>query len=250
MKKIISTLFLFLLILGLHAQSSHVYVQIPSAEMEVQYIWQNIRDIEFFERNNYQLSLPHHELIEELKTKAKKKELEQKDYDRLLSTFSSELYKPDAYTEGYEKIERELSRIEKIFETLSTYQKQWGFHEFNRYQVNLTLYGPGGSYDPDRGSILIMTNEQGGFKGYQNPSYTIIHEIVHIGIEAPIVQRFKLSHTLKERIVDLFVSLHFPELVPDYQLQSFGDKRIDSCLTSTKDFEDLPAVIERFLQNN
>ena len=46
--------------------------------------------------------------------------------------------------------------------------------------INLTLYGPGGSYNPQEGSIILMITKEGTFKQSLDPAETIVHEIVHI----------------------------------------------------------------------
>ena len=63
----------------LHSQD-YVNVQIPDAKAEAKYIWRNIQDITFFEKNRYQLALPAGQLTEKLKDKAREKQL--KDDER------------------------------------------------------------------------------------------------------------------------------------------------------------------------
>ena len=41
----------------------------------------------------------------------------------------------------------------------------------------------------------MKVNKNGEFS--ENPSHTIIHEIIHIGIEENIVKKFKLTHIEK-----------------------------------------------------
>ena len=126
----------------------------------------------------------------------------------------------------------------------------WPFKAFDNDQINLTQYGSGGSYHPDDGSILIFTTPQGQFKQYDNPANTNIHEIIHIGIEASIIQQLKVPHTLKERIVDLYVQLSFHKELPDYRIQNMGDKRIDQYLNKKKQLKHLHQIIETFMKEN
>lgn len=134
-----------------------------------------------------------------------------------------------------------------MIEELSKNNWDWGFKEFKTYQINLTLYGPGGSYNPDEGSILIYTNPSGNFKNYQNPANTIIHEIVHIGIESSIISKYDIPHALKERIVDKIVFLNFNEKLPHYKIQEMGDNSIDSYLQAKEDIQYLEEYVEEIM---
>lgn len=117
------------------------------------------------------------------------------------------------------------------------------------YRVLLTLYGPGGSYDPEIGQILLYTTPQGSFKQYKNPANTIIHEITHIGMEQSIVQAFQLSHPMKERVVDQFVQLNFGKKLPQYRIQNMGETRIDAYLKNKKSLRNLDQHLQVLLKN-
>lgn len=102
-------------------------------------------------------------------------------------------------------------------------------------------------YDPDSGKIVILTTKEGSFKR-SNPAHTPIHEIIHIDIEENIVNRFNLTHKEKERLVDLIVLKKFDDILPDYQIQSFGDSRIDPYITSEA-LDNLPQIIEKYIKD-
>ena len=116
------------------------------------------------------------------------------------------------------------------------------------YEVIFTLYGSGGSYDPQTGLITLFTTKEGKFKKYQNPANTIIHEIVHIGMEHSLVQKYNLAHGLKERIVDTFVFLMFGELLPEYTIQNMGDPGIDEHLRNKEDLKALNTILEKHMK--
>ncbi len=59
----------------------------------------------------------------------------------------------------------------------------------------------------------------------KHPAHTPVHELVHIGIEEIIVQRFKLSHWEKERTVDLVTSKMFGQVC--YQVMSHKTEVIE-----------------------
>ena len=77
---------------------------------------------------------------------------------------------------------------------------------------------------------------------YKKPINTIVHEMVHLGMEESIEQSFELEHGTKERIIDRFVFLFFGEQLPAYQVQPMGDEEMDRLLKSTDDFKDLASI--------
>lgn len=230
--------------------SNHIKINIPTAEDEAKYIWNTIKDINFFEKFNYQISLPKGTFIDTLKSKARKKKLSKSDYESLISFMQDSIYSKKNYNNGYKKVHEQLSLINKMIKEINELELNWKFKKFETYQVNLTLYGPGGSYNPDEGSILIYTTSNGNFKGYSNPAYTIIHEIVHIGIQESIIDKYNLPHSLKERIVDNMVSLCFGKYLSEYKVQDMGDNRIDSYLKTKGDIKNLQKYVAEILKND
>ena len=233
------------------SNSQHqVLVHIPTAEEEAAYIWRTLQDIPFFEAHNYQVSLPKGAFIEDLKAKSKAGNLNSEEYGRLERYVRDSVYREKDYQEGYERITAQLELVDQMIEQIKPTDFQWPFKKFEQYRVNLTLYGPGGSFNPEEGSILIYTTPDGRFKNYDNPACTIIHEIVHIGIEESIISKFKVPHALKERIVDIFVSLHFGEELPTYRIQDMGEYRIDPFLQQASDFKQLDQIVEDLLKED
>lgn len=227
---------------------NRILINIPSAKTEAEYIWRTIQDIRFFEEHNYQVSLPEGELIEQLKEKSKSENLNNADYEKLEIFVRDSIYNEEEYQKGYNKIQNELELINKMINQIGDSNFKWDFKEFEFYQVNLTLYGPGGSYNPDEGSILIYSTPNGQFKNYKNPANTIIHEVVHIGIEESIISKYNVPHSLKERIVDTFVSLNFGQYLPDYKIQDMGDLRLDSFIRKKSDLNNLEDIVGQILK--
>ena len=238
----------FLLINSLAFSQSQVQVNIPSAKAEAAYIWRNIRDIGFFEKHNYQVSLPKGPLMEKLKAKARKNQLTDADYTALEKFVIDKVYQKTDYDAGYKAIQKSLSLLNKMVNEIGQMKFQWPFKMYKTYQVNLTLYGPGGSYDPDQGSIIIFTTPDGKFKQYKNPINTLIHEITHIGIEYSIIRKYNVPHGLKERIVDTFVWINFKHYLPNYRVQNMGDPKLDNYLKKKSDFANLETIVQRFTQ--
>ncbi|PWL39168.1 hypothetical protein DKG77_06825 [Flagellimonas aquimarina] len=227
-----------------------IVVNIPAADSESEYIWRTIQDIKFFEEKNYQVNLPEGSLIDDLKVKSKSGELTNEDYERLKVFVQDSVYDKTDYQKGYQKIENQLELINKMIDEINQSNFNWNFKTFKTYKVNLTMYGPGGSYNPDEGSLLILTNPLGGFRNYDNPANTIIHEITHIGIEDSIITKYKIPHALKERIVDTFVFLNFNTYLPDYRIQDMGDKRTDQYLKTKEDLKNLDNFVKLIAQEN
>ena len=225
---------------------NRININIPTAEEEAQYIWGNLQNTKFFEEHNYTVSFPKGALIESLKEKARNGALADEDFESLEQFMKASIYNKADYQNGYQKIEDQRALINKMVNELGKCKKDWDFKNFDQYEVNLTLYGPGGSYDPDMGLIIILTTKEGGFKQHPNPANTLIHEIVHIGIEASIINKYNVPHSLKERIVDKYVLLNFDKLLPEYRMQNMGDARIDEYLKKKKDLKKLDAIVEGF----
>ena len=243
------TLILSFVIMCVGKAQNHIQVNIPSADAEADYIWRTIRDIKFFEANNYQVSLPGGQLMENLKNKARNGQLSDKDLEKLKVYMNESIYDQSNYTKGYKKIKEQIPLLNKMLQEVKTMGWKWGFKIFDTYQINLTLYGPGGSYNPDEGSILIYTTPRGQFKNYDNPANTIIHEIVHIGIEKSLIQKLNVPHTLKERIVDQIAALCFKKYLPDYRIQEMGENRIDKYLKNKEAIQNLDEYIKEIMKD-
>lgn len=226
---------------------SRIEVRIPTAEEEADSVWRTLQDISFFDDHGYRLSLPRHGLIDSLKRKSRAGRLSEADRASLVLLMRSRIYEPEDYQAGYDRILERLPLLNEVLDRIRSLVLDWSFKEYEVYTVNLTLYGPGGSYDPSDGSISILTTSEGGFKRYRDPANTLAHEIVHLGIEQSLIRRFKVPHPLKERIVDRFVLLGLGDLLPEYRVQEIGDARIDSYLENRGDLQRLATIVERFL---
>lgn len=237
------------LVLPLCAMDDRIEVRIPTVSEEINYIWRTLQDIPFFEEHGYDVNLPDDPLIESMIDKSKRHALSESDRIALDGLMRGEIYNERSYENAFEKIETKLPLINNLINRLENFDKNWSFRRFDAYQVNLTLYGPGGSFDPENGSILIFVTPEGSFKQYEDPACTIIHEIVHIGIEDSIVSRFSLPHPLKERIVDIFVHLAFQEELPEYRIQEMGYEEFDDHFNVVTDIMNLAGIVESFLNN-
>jgi hypothetical protein len=133
--------------------------------------------------------------------------------------FFSEIYDSNSYSQGLKESSSSKETIEKALRKLILLKKNWGFNLMPKCQVLLTLYGVGGNYDCDTNWIFIKTTPK-GISSYNSPSTSIIHEMVHIGIEKNIVQKFKLTWMEKEHLVDMICSIYLKEFLPKYTFQT------------------------------
>lgn len=83
--------------------------------------------------------------------------------------------------------------------------------------VILTRYGPGGSYWlPNRVVVKIYNDKRDILE-------TIVHEIVHLIIEKPLINKHQIPHREKEALVDyLMTTKKMSQVFPGYRVQKFG----------------------------
>jgi hypothetical protein len=73
-----------------------------------------------------------------------------------------------------------------------------------QYTVIFGPYGVGGSYDHLRSVVMVKVGQ--GSETTRPIAHILLHEMVHIGIEAKLVNRYCLGHGQKEMLVDLICS--------------------------------------------
>lgn len=227
---------------------SKITVAAKTCEDEFENIWYLINNIDFFEQNNYTPILPQHSIIHSLIYKHKSSGLSSEDRVNFKNIFESDIYNKTLYENGVINANKIINLIKQIFPLLKPYVYKWNFDLFSEYIISLSLYGTSGAYysTENEGVIILRTNEYGIFKRGLDPSATVVHEIIHIGIEHPIIKNFNLEHNIKERIVDKFLAHHFSDMFPEYELKERGDTRIDEFISTQKHWDNLPRMIEAF----
>ncbi|GAB4199401.1 MAG: hypothetical protein Tsb002_34930 [Wenzhouxiangellaceae bacterium] len=238
----------FTLAASCKAANDRIKVIIPSVEDETEYIWRTLRDIPFFTEHGYEISLPDTPLISDLIEKSKSSTLTASDRDRLEEVIRNEVYDQQAYQTAVAKIESRKPLINQLINQLDAMEKNWHYQSFETYSIKLTFYGPGGSFDPDEGLILLFATPAGAFKQYTDPTYTIIHEAVHIGIEESIVSPLDIPHSLRERIVDRIIQLSFPQELPEYRVQDMGHEEFDNYFNDQNDIKTLKHIVEQYIK--
>jgi len=147
-------------------------------------------------------------------------------------------------------LEKQRSQYaEKILSIFLELQQQWGFDVFETYLVTTTMYGPGGTYfhnpkdiEKKIGHVQVHAKCRGGLFP------AAVHEMVHLGIEGPIVKHFNLDQQEKERVVDLLCLLKFKTLMePEYKMhEGIGDDQINPYVTA-ETIDDLPRAIQVYV---
>lgn len=191
-----------------------VTFQLNTLEQEIARVFNVIKEMEFYQKNNYHVDLP--QIDKKLLNKIKNcKKLTNKERVKLVRVITNEYdnFKKD---KRILKIKRDLKKQEqKFFNKIPRLLK---IELSEEYHVYLTQYGPGGSYWLPRNAIVKNINSRG--------RYTIVHEIIHLMIEN-LIQKYKISHWQKERMVDLYLS----KIFDDYVLQNIeklrGVKKVD-----------------------
>ena len=231
--------------------ASRIVFEAPTLEQEATSIWRTINDFAFLEKQGYQINLPQDSLIDLLITKSKQGTFGNEDFATIYQLLESKHFNQSDYDVAIAQVKEQAGLLNSFLQTINAKRSNWDwdFKMFDQYPIVLTLYGSGGSYDPDEGTVTLLTTREGRFMNYASPAPTIIHEIAHMGMEYSIVRKHELPHGLKERIVDTFVYLMFKEELPEYRIQQMGDQRIDAYLSEPSDINSLDAILSKFMSD-
>jgi len=98
----------------------------------------------------------------------------------------------------FTEVQKQLRKlIEKNRNELDIFFSTFDYKIPKKIKIYMTNYGPGGSYYlPDEIILLMRGSAHDMFR-------TIIHEIVHLIVEKPFVQKNKLTHWQKELLIDI-----------------------------------------------
>ncbi len=135
---------------------------------------------------------------------------EQSSPDDIFNTISSE-YSEMKYEEFAQWIKVQES---EFMGSIKMFSKIPSFHLRDKYNIVLTKYGAGGSYNSGTDEVIINITT----KRKEKIIGTIIHEIVHIGIDH-LIESHNVRHWHKERLVDLIMQRYFPELNKMQQIE-------------------------------
>lgn len=175
---------------------------------EINRVSQTIDKMDFFMNNNYQVFLP--KVSKEIMDKIEKcKKLSDLEKEKIKVQIKKE-HKSSIKQKKILKIKKFwIKNIEqKFFNNITDLLK---IKPLKEYTIYLTQYGCGGSYWPPNKAIVNIN---------LMCTYTVAHEILHLMIE-DLIQKYKISHWQKERIVDLYMS----KIFDDYGLQNIDDRK-------------------------
>jgi hypothetical protein len=120
--------------------------------------------------------------------------------DEIVELVQSE-YSEEKYDEISNKLKEAWPEFSAPFEELKSITD---FHFGEKYTIFLTKYGVGGSYHVDANEVIIDIHSD----DIEWLMKIMAHEIVHTGIEY-LIQKYKVPHWKKERLVDLICEKYF-----------------------------------------
>lgn len=227
-------------------QVSTLTIRPQTVDEEFDYLMFVLNRMPFYKQKGYSVELPNNPKFLELAQNVE--EFQASDKTELKQLFEHSEYEPEFFAKGLEALNLGKNTIETTFSQLYEFNKKWGFKLFPQYEIHLTRYGPGGNFNQSTGTVRMMTRADGSFKR-PHPTHTAVHEIVHIGVEEGIVEKFNLSHWEKERLVDRICLLKFGSILKGYQIQQIESVRLDPYVTDAT-LDNLPNAIKEYVDAN
>ena len=163
-----------------------------SIDFETQRVLYTYNKLDWFQEKGYKVSWPNNIDLLSKKTLS----------ENYIKKIIKEEYKAEEYKEVKIKIEelwksKSKEIIENILNAKLDLKKE--------YVVYLTKYGVGGSYHLPNKIVLNFKN-----KDINSLLKIIIHEIIHLCIQF-LIEKYKIKHWQKERVVDLIVLKAYPK---------------------------------------
>lgn len=205
---------------------------------EVKNVWNTFVNAPFLLKNGYKYNIPDSSEIKSLFQKVLKTGSLSVYYFERIKAFICSNYQENDYKNALSRINTRKGEINFLNKYLDKYQKEWGFKKLSNYNIILTLYGAGGYYDHTNGGINLNCNFT------QDPIITIIHEIIHIGVEG-FIQEFKMNHMEKERIVDLLCARDIN--IKKYRYHFNGKLAIDRYIIKNK--FNVPLALKEYVED-
>jgi len=234
-------------------------ISIPTADEEAIAMLNYLKGIKWFDDNGYTITLPNTSEINAALNKLRAgNSLTSAEETNLKNHFINDIYNYSDYIASYNTLGKALQTADELISRFTPYKQAWDFYIPAEYEVQLTLYGPGGSYffhkAENTGGMLIKVNRANNYWNNGNfaPLAVVLHEIVHIGIETVIIEEYDIPQGVKERIVDNVVLLLFADIknshFPNYTKQNIGgDYSIDAIFTDISVLNNLPTAVGTFL---
>jgi hypothetical protein len=197
-----------------------------SIDEEVARIKNTLSKLAWFEDNGYKPALP-----EGISADSSDNEIQtavEKDYEEHKKTFAKNA---EWLTENWPKYS----------EKLGANLLECGLKPEPQYELLLTFYGVGGSYNrPNKILVNIRNFYEIGLLS------TVMHEAVHLAIQDMIVEH-NIDHWVKERIVDLLMQRFFPEF-SRIQKVKVSTEEIDMVFNEL--YPNVPEIIEKLARKH
>jgi len=233
---------------GGQASSVRFIVNTPTYRSEAEYVFNQIQQTVFFDSfgSAYDLNLPNVPLINSLKDRVRAGgTLNLNDWDQLITLFRNDIFNLADYDRAIVAMNNAARIAEQHAYRFVRYNRRWGFFLPPEFNIHISLYGPGGSYNPFTAEMSVRVRDN----NIPTLLDVILHEAVHIGIEQNIIMRYNVSQNMKERIVDHFTVHLFDDILPNYRLQSMGDPSIDVIFREPDVFDHLPTRVRDYLRD-
>jgi len=181
-----------------------------SKDFEVKRVKKTLGKMSWYKEQGYRPWLPEgidqDSSEQEIKTKISE-EYQEKEYEKVTTGLSN----------SFDQISNQFENaLQELFVDVP-----------NVITVNITKYGVGGSYNVP--STIVLNFHM------SNLLNTVIHEIVHLVVE-PYIQKYKIDHWEKERIVDLILhSDKFSFLNYDFWQRDYhgAEEKVDELFKKT-----------------
>lgn len=210
---------------------SKVIFKFNDLNNEISRVFNCLKTLEFYDRNNYPINLPK---IEKYIIQGLLKNKIDKDIEAKFEKIIKDNYDKDKFDKQIQEIEKKWRENELEFFIKS--EKLLQIEPLKKYYCNFTQYGVCGSYNPpDLIIINIVT--------CKNITKTIAHEIIHLMIH-DLIEKYKISHWEKERLVDLYIN----DIYGGEIFQNIEDneliKKVD-CIYKKYKFQGIKKVISK-----
>ncbi len=195
--------------------NSRVNIIFPTAEEEFNYIWSLLEQMQWFRENKYRIKLPD---VKEFHIAAiyAPYSFRNGEKEYLQKLFLTNVFRQEPYQADYDSLMEKTQKFASILTLFKDWEQICGFEIWPEYKIKLTQYGPGGGYFVKEQLIKVLVNKVGTkLTIFQ----TVVHEMVHTGIEHNFVELFKLSQKDKETLVDWICKNHLTKFLPDYPMQ-------------------------------
>lgn len=180
-----------------------------SPKYDIYRVKSTIKKMDFYEKNKYIPILPD--------------SINKNSDDKTIEFKVKKDWNKSAYMDTIDNINSEWSKISiKLIENI----KETGLKLHKSYDVFLTKYGVGGSYNTPNIIVLNIFKSNGQKKNGRELVKTIAHEIIHLTIDVFIIKN-NIKHWDKEAIVSKFLSKLLPEIEQEIFIQNKNDELIN-----------------------